>query len=90
MSDLYAELSAHDTRVITRGAMLELAELLTDEFVGVYPAEDVIRRAYRTRETLLAQGMRLGVVEATATVTRRTLRYPALTLRQVSSDRQGA
>jgi hypothetical protein len=90
MTDVYTELSAFEARVATRGAMLELAELLTIEFDAVLPADDVIRSAYRTRETLLAQGLRLGVVEATATATRRMLRDPVLVLQPTLSDRQGS
>jgi hypothetical protein len=89
MTDLFAEVSAHDTRLATRCAMLELAELLTDEFVAVYPAGHVIRRTYRTRETLLAQGLRLGVVEATAIATRRILRDPAQELERTPRVRVG-
>jgi hypothetical protein len=62
-----------EVRLLTRVAMLDLVEHLVREFSEVHSAGHVIRQMYRTREMLLAQGVRSGLVPATEAATRRQL-----------------
>ncbi len=56
---------AYEVRALTRPALVLLVERLTAEFAGVHPVGEVIAEAYRARETLLAHGVRVGLVDAT-------------------------
>jgi NTE family protein len=65
--------AAFEVLFLTRVAMLDLVEHLVHEFADLHSAGHVIRHAYRTREMLLAQGLRSGLIPATEAATRRQL-----------------
>jgi hypothetical protein len=74
MSDTCCELLAYEARATSRTAMLGVVQQLVEEFTGLHQPAHVIRQAYRTREALLADGVRFNIVEATLAATRRRLR----------------
>jgi hypothetical protein len=59
----------YEARASTRPAVRRL----TAEFAGVHPVGEVIAETYRARETLLARGVRHGLVDATEAATRTRL-----------------
>jgi hypothetical protein len=61
---------AYEARASTRPAVLQVVERLTAEFAGVHSVGEVIAEAYRARETLLAHGVRAGLVDATEAAAR--------------------
>jgi hypothetical protein len=64
---------AYEARAGNRPAVLRLVQRLTEEFAGVHPVGEVIAHAYRARKSLLSQGVRANLIEATEAATRARL-----------------